>query len=133
MRATKETLDDNLRSVAAALAYYASVFLVAVGNIVDKLGRVIPPSGQTLLRDSLRTLLDNNGTGIAILVVGRVLAVWSLTGAMQNVMWGINIAYERETRGFVRRRLTSLSMIGFAGLGVLLVFGLLVLGPHLTR
>jgi membrane protein len=150
-RAAKETLDDNLTSVAAALAYYAflaipSVLLVAVGifslvgdpgavnSIVDKLGRVIPPSAQTLVRDSLRTLLHSNGTGITILVVGCVLAVWSLTGAMQNVMWGINIAYERdETRGFVRRRLASLSMVVFAALGVLLVFGLLVLGPHLTR
>jgi len=150
-RAGKETLADNLTSVAAALAYYAflaipSVLLVAVGifslvgdrgsvdGLVDRLGGVVPQSAQTLIRDSLRTLLRNNGTGITVLVVGSVLAVWSLTGAMQNVMWGINIAYERdETRGFVRRRLTSLSMVGFAALGVVLVFGLLVMGPHLTR
>jgi membrane protein len=66
-------------------------------------------------------------------VIGVVLALWSLTGAMQNIMWGINLAYERdETRGFLRRRTTALAMVAFAGLGVILVFGLLVLGPHLT-
>ena len=150
-RAARETLDDNLPSIAAALAYYAflaipSVLMVAVGvfslagdpgtvnSIVDKLGGVIPHSAQTLVHQSLTALLNNKGTGLTVLVIGCVLALWSLTGAMQNVMWGLNVVYERkETRGFVRRRLTSLSMVAFAGLGVLLVFGLLVLGPQLTR
>jgi membrane protein len=104
-----------------------------VNTIVDKLGAILPPSAQSLLKGSLTTLLHNKSAGLTVLVVGCVLALWSLTGAMQNVMWALNVAYERdETRGFVRRRLTSLSMVVFAGLGVLLVFGLLVLGPHLT-
>jgi membrane protein len=52
---------------------------------------------------------------------------------MQNLMWGLNVAYDREeSRGFVRRRLTAFSMVAFAGVAVLLVFGLLVLGPHVT-
>jgi membrane protein len=48
-------------------------------------------------------------------------------------MWALNVMYEREeTRGFVRRRLTALVMVAFTALGVLLVFGLLVLGPQMT-
>jgi membrane protein len=149
-RSVKEIGKDNLTNIAAALAYYAflaipSVLMVAVGifslvgdrsavnTIVDKLGGVIPPSAQTLVRGSLTTLLQSKGTGLTVLVVGSVLALWSLTGAMQNVMWAVNVAYEREeTRGLVRRRLTSLVMVAFAALGVVLVFGLLVMGPHLT-
>jgi membrane protein len=149
-RAAKETMADNLMSIAAALAYYAflaipSVLMVGVGifslvgdratvnSIVDRLGGIIPASAQKLVHDSLTTLLNSKGTGLTVLVVGSLLALWSLTGAMQNVMWGLNVAYERgESRGFVRRRLTSLSMVAFAALGVLLVFGLLILGPHLT-
>jgi len=149
-RSVKEIGDDHLTNIAAALAYYAflaipSVLMVAVGifslvgdrsaanTIVDKLGGIIPHSAQTLLRNSLTTLLQSKGTGLTVLVVGSVLALWSLTGAMQNVMWALNVAYERdETRGFVRRRLTALWMVAFAALGVLLVFGLLVMGPHLT-
>jgi membrane protein len=150
-RSFKQTLAHNLPNVAAALAYYAflaipSVLMVAVGifslvgdrgsvnSIVDKLGGILPRSAQTLIHNSLTTLLDSKGTGLTVLVVGSVLALWSLTGAMQNVIWGLNIAYDREeTRGFVRRRLTSLTMVAFAAVGVLLLFGLLVLGPYLTR
>jgi len=141
----------NLTSVAAALAYYAflaipSVLLVAVGifglvsspggaeTLVDKLDSVMPDQAQSLLQDSLAQLTNKPGTGVAILLVGILLAVWSLTGAMQNVMWGLNIAYNRdETRGFVRKRLTALTMLAFAGGAVLLVFILLVIGPHLVR
>jgi membrane protein len=69
-----------------------------------------------------------------VLVVGAVLALWSLTSAMQNVMWAANIAYGREeTRGFVRRRLGTLVMVVFWLLAFALAFGVLVLGPHLSR
>ena len=95
-RAFKKTLDDNLTNIAASLAYYAflaipSVLMVAVGvfslvgdrstvnSIVDKLGGIIPPSAQKLLHSSLTTLLNNKGTGLTVLLVGIVLAVWSLT------------------------------------------------------
>jgi membrane protein len=149
-RSVKEAGDDHLTTIAAALAYYAflaipSVLMMAVGifglvgdpkavnSLVNRLSSIIPAQAQSLLKSSLTTLTHNKGTGATVLIVGTLLALWSLTGAMQNVMWGLNVAYERdEGRGFVRRRLTALTMVGFAALGVLLVFGLLVLGPHLT-
>jgi membrane protein len=149
-RAFADFREDNLSTVAAALAYYAflaipSVLMVAVGifglvsdpggasTLVDKLSGVMPAEAQTLLRNSLARLTGDTGTGVTVLAIGSVVALWSLTGAMQNVMWGLNIAYDRdETRGFVRKRVTALTMVVFAGGAVLLVFGLLVLGPHLT-
>lgn len=150
-RSVREVGNDNLPSIAAALAYYAflsipSMFMVALGTfglvagpsavttVVDKLGAIVPGEAQTLLQGSLTTLTQNERTGLTILVIGTALALWSLTGAMQNVMWGLNVAYEREeTRGFLRRRLTALAMVAFAALGVILVFGLLVLGPYLSQ
>jgi membrane protein len=52
---------------------------------------------------------------------------------MQNVMWALNTAYDREeTRSFIRRRLAAWAMVFFAGLGFVLAFGLLVLGPPLS-
>jgi membrane protein len=141
----------NLTNIAAALAYYAflaipSVLLVAVGifalvgnpsdvtRLVDRLGNVVPAQAQQLIQDSLTRMTGNTGTGISVLVIGILLGLWSVTGAMQTLMWGLNVVYDREeSRGFVKKRLTALKMVGFAALGVLLVFGLLVLGPQLIN
>jgi membrane protein len=149
-RAVKEFMDDNMTSIAAALAYYAflaipAALMVAVGvfslvagpdaisTLIDKLNGIMPGDATRLLEDSLRNLTQHRGTGVAVLAVGSVLAVWSLTGAMQNVMWAVNIAYEREERrGFIRRRITALMMVVFALIGFALAFGVLVLGPQLS-
>src|SRR6266567_3512556 len=121
-RAGREALDDNITNIAAALAYYAflaipSVLLVAVGvfslvagpsavtTIVDKLGTVMPGQATSLIRGSLNNMTKQNVTGITIIGIGGLLALWSVGGAMQNLMWALNVAYNRkETRGFVRRR-----------------------------
>jgi len=149
-RAGKETLDDNLPALAAALAYYAflaipSALLLAAGtfslvagpdavnSIVSTLDKVMPAQAIDLVRQSLTNLTNSHAAGVTILGLGGLLAVWSLGGAMQNVMWALNITYERdETRGFVRRRLTAWGMLFFALLGFALSFGLLVLGPQLA-
>jgi membrane protein len=150
-RAFKEMMDDNLPALAAALAYYAflaipSALLLAAGtfsllagpdavnSIVDALSKVMPAQAVDLVSQSLTNLTKSSATGITILGLGALLAIWSLGGAMQNVMWALNIAYEREeTRGFVRRRLTAWGMLFFTLLGFALSFGLLVLGPALAR
>jgi membrane protein len=150
-QASKGISEHNLTNIAAALAYYAflaipSVLLVAVGvfalvgnpgdveNLVNRLGKVVPEQAQQLIQDSLTRMTGNTGTGITVLVIGILLGLWSVTGAMQTLMWGLNVVYGREeTRGFVKKRLTALKMVGFAALGILLVFGLLVLGPQLIH
>jgi membrane protein len=150
-RAVKKFNNDNMTSIAAALAYYAflaipAALLVAVGvfslvagpnaisTIIDKLSVVMPGQATSLLEGSLKNLTQHHGTGVALLSVGAVLALWSVTGAMQNVMWAVNIAYGREEgRGFVRRRFVALGMAFFAFVAFALVFGLLILGPQLSH
>jgi membrane protein len=62
-----------------------------------------------------------------------VFALWSLSGAMQTVMWAMNMAYERdETRGFVKKRLIALAMIFCCLVAFALVFVALILGPFMT-
>ena len=149
-RALKEANRDHVTNLAAALAYYAflaipSALLLAAGifsllagphavtTIVDKLGTIIPAQAQTLLSGSLRRMTQHQATGAVVAGIGGALALWSLGGAMQNLMWALNIAYDREeTRGFVKRRLTAFVMVFFALLGFALAFGVLVLGPHLS-
>ena len=149
-RALTEANRDHVPNLAAALAYYAflaipSALLLAAGlfgllagphavsTVIDKLSQVMPGEATKLVRDSLSRLTQKQGTSVTLIVVGGALALWSLSGAMQNLMWALNLAYDREeTRGFVKRRLTALAMVFFSLLAFGLVFGLLVLGPHLS-
>jgi membrane protein len=151
LRAGKEAVDDHITNLAAAIAYYSflaipSLLLVAVGafslfasadaigTVTDKLAGVVPREALTLIDETLRRVTENQASsGIAMAVVGTVLAVWSLTGAMQTLMWALNSAYERdETRGFLTRRLTALVMVILMLVAFTLAFGLLVLGPQLS-
>ncbi len=149
-RAAKRFSHDHMTNIAAALAYYAflampAALLIAVGvfsllagpgavaSLIARVHGVVPAPARSLLRGSLMNMTKAHGTGIAVLGIGSLLALWSVSGAMQNLMWAVNIAYDREeTRGFVRRRVIALTMVFFALLGFALAFGVLVLGPHLS-
>jgi membrane protein len=150
-RAAKESLKDHITNLAAALAYYAflsipSLLLVSVGvfslvgnadavdQIIQRLEGVAPQEALTLLEQTLdRVAAAGASSGFVMIVVGSVLALWTVTGAMDTLMWALNSAYDREeTRGFVKRRLTALVMVFLLLIAFVLVFGLLVLGPHLS-
>ncbi|HEY6583750.1 MAG TPA: YhjD/YihY/BrkB family envelope integrity protein, partial [Gaiellaceae bacterium] len=130
VRAVKKSLNDHVTNLAAALAYYAffaipSLMLVSVGvfsltgdenavsTIVNKLQGVVPPEATKLIDDTLHRVIEaQQNSGLSAIVVGGVLALWTLTGAMDTLMWALNAAYGREeTRGFVKRRLTALVMV----------------------
>jgi membrane protein len=101
--------------------------------VVGKLHGIVPAQAATLVDGSLQRLVDNKGTGLTVLVIGLAVAVWSLTGAMQNVMWGVGIAQGYpDRRGFVKKRLVAALMITFALIGFAVSFGVLVLGPPLS-
>jgi membrane protein len=151
IRAGKSALADHITNLAAALAYYAflaipSLLLVAVGvfnlaadedavtTIIDKLQGIVPQEALDLIQKTMeRVVASQANSGIALVVIGSVLALWTLTGAMQTLMWALNVAYDREeTRGFFKRRLTALVMVILLLIAFVLAFGLLVLGPHVS-
>jgi membrane protein len=150
-RAAKESLNDHITNLAAALAYYAflaipALLLVVVGlfslwatpdtinSLVDQLAKVMPAEAVGLVEDSLTNMTQKQAQGAVLVGIGGLLALWSMGGAMQNLMWALNAAYDREeTRGFVKRRLTAYVMFFFVLIGFALAFGLLVLGPQLSE
>ncbi len=152
VRAAKHSATDNVPTLASAIAFSAfltipSILLVAVGifglfaepgtvhSLVDRLGSVMPADAARLLDQSLaRVTRSGSGTNLLLTLVGLLLALWSVSGAMGTLMWGLNMAEERkDTRGFVAKRLTGLAMAACVGIAFVLAFGLLVLGPHLSR
>jgi membrane protein len=150
VRAAKSARADGVTDVAAMLAYYAflavpaallvtlGVFTVVAGedtvdDLVGRLSGVVPPEALTLLDESLTRALENASGGIALIVVGAGLALWTATGAMGGLMRGLNRVYDqRENRPFVRQRLYALAMLGCVVIAFALVFVLLILGPVLS-
>jgi membrane protein len=146
-RAFKE---DDVPDAAAAIAYYGflaipSLLLVAVGffglwagpdtirRVVDKLGEVVPSEAVTLVQTTLTNVTENRSGGLVMVIVGFVLAAWTVSGAMGAVMRALNRVHRRkEERGFVVQRGTGLVMVVLALIAIALVFGLLVLGPVLS-
>jgi membrane protein len=141
---------DNVTNYAAAIAYYTflaipSALLVAVGafslfagpsavsTIVDHLSKVMPASAVDLVEQSLTRTIQTQSGGLIMIGVGLALAFWTLSGAMQTVMWALNAAYEcAETRGFFKKRLVAVALIGCVVVSFALVFVFLILGPHVS-
>jgi membrane protein len=147
-RGIRAAIANNVTNFAAAIAYYTflaipSALLVAVGafslfadpsavdTIVDRLSTVMPKSAVDLLGESLTRTIEAQSGGLIMIGVGLVLAFWTLSGAMQTVMWALNAAYAcEETRGFLRKRLVAVALIVCVVVSFALVFVLLILGPH---
>jgi membrane protein len=150
-RAAKAMLDDNMTMIASALAFSTffaipSVLLVAIGlftliagpgtitSLINRFGHVMPKQAADLLGQSLHRLDHRPSTGIAITIVGLILAVWSVTGAMTTYMTAVNIAYGyKDDRKFVRKRVIALAMAACIGVAFLLVAILLIFGPQIEK
>jgi len=149
-RAGKAAIDDQIADSAAAIAYYGflaipAVMLIAVGvfgvfagpgavdTIIEKLGSVMPAESVDLLESSLRRTTEEGG-GLTMILIGGAVAVWTASGAANAVMRALNRVHDtEETRGFVWQRLVGVAMVLVSLVAFALVFGLLILGPQLSR
>jgi membrane protein len=147
VRAFKKFMENNAMMLASALAYSSffaipSVLIVATGlftliagpqtitHLIQQLHGVIPSQATSLLGSSLHRADAHPGTSLAFTILGFVLAVWSVTGAMNAYMLAINIAYERkDKRSFVTKRLVALKMATVISLAFALVAVLTIFGP----
>lgn len=151
LTALKRAMAGNVTDVAGALAYYAflaipAALLVAVGvfglvadegaiqSVVDRLDGVVPAEALTLIDDTLTRVTGNSGGGLSLAIVGLLLALWTVSGAANALMRALNRIHGRtESRNFARQRLVALALVAWTLLGVVISFGLLVLGPPLSQ
>ena len=147
--AAKRFQADNMSSVGKGVAYGAffaipSAMIVALGvlnltagpdeidRLVNHLDGVVPQSALELIRQNLHQVSNAQGGGLLV-IVGFLLALFSLTGAVQTAIWGMNVAYERrEHRNFVRQRLIALVVMLILVAALVAVFAVLVLAPYMT-
>lgn len=148
-RAAKDAMADDVPMLASALAFNAFLaipasLLLVVGlfslvaeptlieDLMEKLGTVVPAEAVTLVEDSLLQLERQPSAGVVMTIVGLILALWTTTGAMTTLMTAVNRAHELDdSRRFIRKRAVALVLVLVLGFAILLVGGLLVLGPHL--
>jgi membrane protein len=145
--ASKRFMANNATMLASALAYSSffaipSVLIVATGlftliagpqaitSLIQHLHGVIPEQAASLLSGSLKRADAHPGTSLAMTILGFVLAVWAVTGAMNAYMLALNIAYERkDRRSFVTKRIVAVKMAVVMGAAFALVAVLTIFGP----
>jgi membrane protein len=137
--------------LASALAYSSffaipSVLIVATGlftliagpdtitSLIQHLHGVVPSQATELLGQSLHRADQHPAGSIVMTIVGFVLAVWAVTGAMNSYMLALNIAYERQDkRSFIQKRVVALKMAAIMGVAFGLVAVLTILGPVVEK
>jgi membrane protein len=147
IRAFKKFMENNATMLASALAYSSffaipSVLIVATGlftliagpqtitHLLQQLHGVIPAQATDLLGQSLRRAEAHPGTSLVMTILGFILAVWAVTGAMNAYMLAVNTAYERkDSRSFVKKRIVALEMAAVISLAFALVAVLTIFGP----
>lgn len=154
LRETKAALKDKeLGLTAAGLAYYATLtFFPAVlglagiyalvngpSNLLDGLKGlevVFPPALYGLLQQAIRPVAENSEQhqALAAAIIGIAGLLWTTSGGLQNLIKGTNQVYEvKETRKFVKLRLTSLALSLILLIAVAFILFLLLLQGDALR
>ena len=150
--AVRAGLALGITDIAATLAYYGflavpAIALVAVGvfgvsgrpgtaqDAVDVLDEgVVPDEAVNLIQDTLTRVTASSEQSAGLALVGLVLALWTVSGAMQALMRGLNRIHGcRETRSFARRRATAVGLFAWILVAIIVSFGLLVFGTPLAE
>lgn len=143
---TKNAISNkSLPILAAGIAYFATLaffplmaaavaiaaFIMTESQISDAvagLSQYLPADIASLISTQLQTLSGGNDSNITIAIFSILLSLFSVSGAVQNLVAATNVAYGvTETRGFIKLRSTSLAMtfsvvlLGFIILPLLLI------------
>jgi membrane protein len=125
-RAVKESGKDNVSIFAGGIAYSVfSALVPTLSAVVFIYGLAVSPQrAAQQVTNATKNLPDNvqnviaqlvqgitsRGSGAlsAGLVVSILLALFSASGAMNNIITSVNVAYDEEnTRGFLKKRLIA--------------------------
>jgi membrane protein len=151
-RGWKEAKADQVPLLAAGVAFYAflAIFpaLIAVVSIyglfadpstitnqLNSLTAALPDQARQVITDQLTALTTRGRQTLGIgLIVSVVIALWSASAGISNLLTAINIAYdEEEKRGFVKKRLLSLGLTLGAIVFMVIVLGLVAVLPPLLK
>jgi membrane protein len=151
-RGRKEAKADQVPLLAAGVAFYAflAIFpaLIAVVSIyglfadpstitnqLNSLTAALPDQARQVITDQVAALTTRGRQTLGIgLILSVVIALWSASAGISNLLTAINVAYdEEEKRGFVKKRLLSLGLTLGAIVFMVIVLGLVAVLPPLLK
>lgn len=149
-RAWKEAKADQVPLLGAGVAFYAFLALfpamiamvllyglvadpATISSQVKSFTGALPKDAQNLIANSLTSMASSKSASIGFgLVVSLLLALWSASGGVGNLMTAVNTAYdEEEKRGFVKRKLTALALTVGAIIFMVVIIALVAVAPPL--
>ncbi|MEP6944820.1 MAG: YihY/virulence factor BrkB family protein [Acidobacteriota bacterium] len=140
--------DDDILGNAAQVAFYFTfalfpllLFLMSLlGLILSNkadfqkelfivLGQVMPASAYHLVQSTLTEVTSSASGGK--LTIGILITLWSASAGVDNMRGTLNDVYDlKETRSFVRTKLTSLLLTIVIGILILIALGFIVYGSE---
>jgi membrane protein len=150
-RGWAEAKVDQVPLLAAGLAFYAflAIFpaliacvllysLIAdpstIGTQVDSLGSAVPDAVRDAIKTQLTTQAGKSGALGWSSALTILLALWSASGGVANLMTAVNTAYdEEETRGFLKKRGIALALTLGTIVFVIIILALVAVAPALLQ
>lgn len=149
-RAWRETKQDQVPLLAAGVAFYsflslfpAMIAAVTVYGLVadpatvarqsEDVARALPSDAASVVTGQMEAISQSPRGSLGLgLLIALMLALWSASGGVGNVIIAVNIAYdEEETRGFVKRKALALGLTLGAIVFVVLAVSLVAVAPAL--
>jgi membrane protein len=149
-RVWEETRLDQVPLLAAGVAFWAFISLfpamiaaIAVYGLVADPATVtrqaevvtdaLPRDAASLIVDQMKSISSQSEGSLNFsLLISTLLALWTSSAAISNVMSAINTAYdEEETRSFLRRKAIALLLSLGAVAFVVISVGLIAVAPVL--
>lgn len=147
-RAWAEAKRDQVPLLAAGVAFYSflSLFPAMIAAVTlyglvadpatvarqsEEVARALPADAASLVTGQMEAISESPQGSLGFgLLIALVLALWSASGGVGNIVTAVNIAYdEEETRGFVRRKALALGLTLGALVFVVLAVGLVAVAP----
>jgi membrane protein len=150
-RGWKEAKADQVPLLAAGVAFYAflSIFpaLIAIvtiyglfadpstiANQLNSVTTALPGQARQVITDQVTLLASRRSTLGIGLILSIVIALWSASAGISNLLTAINVAYdEQEKRGFVKKRLLSLGLTLGAIVFMVIMLGIVAVLPPLLK
>jgi membrane protein len=103
-----------------------------IDTIVARIAQIAPGDAVTLLRDTLKSIAEQNSGGI--LTFAFLVTIWSSSGAMVSIITTLNAAYDvTESRPWWKTRLTAIVLTVGIAVFILTSMFLIVAGPTVAE